>query len=228
MEKSSSATLQLFFAPLLLFNLVFYNSKHRAVVWLNCFFPYAKSPRECLEVFFKNAHRQSRNSVKIQDETGTGWNNHYFFSLWFFVLERLFPALEHLISVFCFFRKMISSRDVSGRPGTFAPALVSGLRDTGARRFFCPETFQTCFLQFKTLCSSVAELRFSICKVAAGMSCGFFQKHTPTKQKFYPEKTHLYNALIISWHTKICVYINCHNQSAFNKVLHWALRIKET
>ena len=61
-----------------------------------------------------------------------------------------------------------------------------------------PATVQPCFLQIGTLCSSVAELRFSICKVAAGMSCGFFQKHTPTKQKFYPEKTHLYNALIIS------------------------------
>ena len=59
-----------------------------------------------------------------------------------------------------------------------------------------------------------AEVLFSIWKVAAGMSCGFFQKNTPTKRKFYPEKTHLYNALIISRHTKICVCINCHNQSA--------------
>ena len=43
---------------------------------------------------------------------------------------------------------------------------------------FSYPTFQSCFLQFGTLCSSVAELPFSICKVAAGMSCGFFQKHT--------------------------------------------------
>ena len=41
---------------ILLFNHVFYNSEHCAAVWLNCLFPYAKLPRECLAVFFKNTH----------------------------------------------------------------------------------------------------------------------------------------------------------------------------
>ena len=70
----------------------------------------------------------------------------------FSVLEHLFPVLEHPFPVlecpFPVFGYFWKSDFVPGRsgteldvcPGTFAPALVPGQRDTGTRNFFCPGT----------------------------------------------------------------------------------------
>ena len=55
-----------------------------------------------------------------------------------------FPVLECPFPVLCvLLRKWFcprTSRDRGFCPGTFAPALVSGQRDTGTRIFFCPGT----------------------------------------------------------------------------------------
>ena len=58
------------------------------------------------------------------------------------VLERLFPVLERPFPVFLFFWEgyFVPGRDRRVCPGTFAPALVPGQRDTGTRIFFCPGT----------------------------------------------------------------------------------------
>ena len=58
------------------------------------------------------------------------------------VLERLFPVSERPFPVFLSFWEgyFVPGRDKGVCPGTFAPALVPGQRDTGTRIFFCPGT----------------------------------------------------------------------------------------
>ena len=62
------------------------------------------------------------------------------------VLERLFPVLEHPFPVFLFFWEgyFVPGRDRGVCPGTFAPALVPGQRDTGTRIFFVPRQRDSC------------------------------------------------------------------------------------
>ena len=54
------------------------------------------------------------------------------------VLERLFPVLERPFPVFLFFWEayFVPGRDRGVCPGTFAPALVLGQRDSGTGKTF--------------------------------------------------------------------------------------------